>query len=105
MKQKFTKVIASLIITGALMVQGSCTNSSSSSKSSPESMAKEVCDCYEKAKSYENDKRRIDEIVKCGDLMMSKLSTIQNMGARNDWSNEKVKDAIKRFDDIVEKCY
>jgi len=104
MKQKFIKVIASLIITGALMVQGSCTNSSSSSNSSPERMAKEVCDCYQKAKAYENDKRRIDEIVKCGDLMMAKLKTIENMGARNDWSNEKVKDAIKRFDEIVEEC-
>ena len=47
----------------------------------------------------------MDEILKCTNLMKSKLSEIQEIGVRNDWSNDSVRNATKRCDDIVEKCW
>jgi hypothetical protein len=94
------------LIVPAIILIGlsSCTNSCSRTKSSPEGLAKECCDCYQEMKSIQNDSKRANKLDECMRLTTINLSKLRQLGIDNDWNNEQVKDAEKRFDAIYDKC-
>ena len=91
-------------LTGSLLVLACYINSCSSINSTPEGLAKECCDCYQEMKSIQNDSKRASKLDECMRLTTINLSKLRQLGMDNDWNNEQVRDAEKRFDAIYDKC-
>ncbi len=104
MRQNFIRVMAPLIMLGFLIVQGSCINSSSTLKSSPESLAKEYCDCMQELKTFQNVDKRDQKLNECMNLLRRNLSKLRQLGIDNDWNSEQVRDANKLFDNVLDNC-
>jgi hypothetical protein len=90
------KLLSGIIFIGAILyITDSCSNPT------PESLAKEICDCYKKAPSYANRNEKIGE---CIQLQLKNNERLKQMGIDKNWNYEQREDARNRFHAVLDKC-
>jgi hypothetical protein len=76
----------------------------SCSPPTPEQLAEDSCHCLQRAKTYTNGDRQIEEIDKCNGVVQSSLSQMQDIEKEQDMNTEQVKAFEERFDKVYDNC-
>ncbi|QQT29815.1 hypothetical protein I6I99_21105 [Sphingobacterium multivorum] len=81
---------------GGLLI--SCSNHS------PQKLAKDVCDCYQKLENIANETGKLEQLARCQSLQRMNMSIIEREGVDNNLTDEQLKKSHEEFDKIIENC-
>ena len=76
----------------------------SCSSSTPETLAKECCDCYKEQKSLNNTTARDRKLYECANLQTSNQMKLEQLGIDNNWTDKQVSDARNWFENVLNSC-